>query len=309
MSSKPFIIRFIAILGFSFGISVTIADEWPSIEKKEFKSRSGKYVFVITPHEDWPDHPGHCKGVLFKINGGKLTEVWSRYLINNVGPVHVFVTDSGRYVVTMDEWHRVGKLPVVIYGFRGDLIYVHNIKSLGLEDDIEHIKMTISSYWWNEDAIIFFGPKEEYLFIRLHWGKMLVIELWNGELCDKNWHELNRKKWKKLHNYGKKKTEEIALAKLNSPDPDERKTGALIVGQLKIRKAIPRLKELLCDKAYYTTQSGDDPSMIILYVRKAAKEALDTMGEKVDNTIIELKEKGHLRYDPNSGKYVVVFDN
>ena len=288
MSLKCFTVSFVAIAVFLSGMSAVKADQWTAIEKKDFKSSSGKYLFKITPHEDWPNYySGHCKAVLYKVDSSKLTEMWSRYLINNVGPVGVFVTDSGRYVITMDEWHRVGKLPVVIYGFRGDLISVHNIKSLGFEDDIEHIKRTVSSYWWNEDAIIFFGPKEEYLFIRLHWGKMLVIELWNGELCDKSWCEAHKKKWKALQKYANKKIEEIALLKLDSKNSDERKTGALVVGQLKIRSAIPRLKELLNDKASYTTRSGDRPERKVYYIRKRAKEALEGMGVNVKGIIVE----------------------
>ena len=85
------------------------------------------------------------------------TEIWSRFLINNHSPVRVFVSDSGKYVVTMDEWHSVGELPVVVYGQRGELIRVHSTDSLGLKDDVLQITITASSYWWNEDSVIFSG--------------------------------------------------------------------------------------------------------------------------------------------------------
>ena len=293
MARKYLVISFVALLTFLFGLSRAKADEWASIEEEDFQSPSGKHLFKIIPYEGY--RPGHCKGVLFKTNGSKLKEVWSRYLINNEGPVRVFVADSGKYVVTMDEWGEVGKLPVVIYGPNGRLDKVHNLKSLGLKSNA-HIKTTISSDWWNEDAIIFFGPKEEYFFIRLHWGKMLIIDLRIGrlyeeivdsEIYNKKYYEMEKRKWKELQDYAKKKIEEIALSKLGSKDPDERKTGALVVGQLKIRRAIPRLKELLRDVEYHLFQYGDKSQRKVYYVRKRAKEALEGMGINVKGVVVE----------------------
>ena len=86
-------------------------------------------------------------------------------------------------------------------------------------------------------------------------------------MCDEKWMKLNQKETDELLDYAKKKTEEISLSKLNSEDAQQRRTGALVVGQLKIRKAIPRLREMLDDKSYYISQTGDEPSLIILYVR------------------------------------------
>ena len=133
------------IFTFVFGISRVGADEWMSIERKEFQSPSGKYIFRIVPDESSEYHPGYCKGSLLKISDNKQKLIWSRYLINNRGPVHVFPADSGKYVVTMDEWGEIGTFPIVIYGNKGTLIKVHNTESLGLESDIENIKITITT--------------------------------------------------------------------------------------------------------------------------------------------------------------------
>jgi len=100
-----------------------------------------EYHLKSTPDEPLKYHPGYCKGVLFEVRGGtKRVELWPLFLINNEAPVSVFVTNAGRYVVTMDEWGRVGKLPVVVYGFQGELVHVHNTVSLGVGEDSEHIK-------------------------------------------------------------------------------------------------------------------------------------------------------------------------
>ena len=180
------------------------ADSWGPVEQTEFFSENRKHMLKIGPHADWPSKPGHYRATLFK---GK-KEVWSRHLINNHAPVRVFVADSGDYVLTMDEWHSVGDLPVVIYGRRGDLIRVHSTDSLGLADDIMHIKMTVSSYWWNENSISFFGPKEQKFFIRLHWGKWIVLDLRRGDLFLKDetffrddLRQQHEKQWAELLKY------------------------------------------------------------------------------------------------------------
>lgn len=278
----------------SFAMSAVMADEWLWIEEddSEFRSESGKYLFKVMPHEGLTFKPGYCQGVLYALDNEQFREIWQRYLINNEAPVKVFVADSGKYVVTMDEWGRVGKLPVVIYGKNGKLIKVHNLKSLGIEND-EHIRSSISSYWWNEDAISFFGPDDEYFFIRLHWGKLLIIELRDGYICDDKWYETSKgwyikeEKWKEIRSYANKKIREIAISMLGSKDPLKRKTGVLVSGQLKIRRAIFRLRELLNDTEFNTVYDTNKPPVKEYYIRKRAKKALEEMDVKVEDAVIE----------------------
>jgi hypothetical protein len=265
------------------------ADSWRAAEKAEFSSENRKYMLKIEPHPDSWKNPGHCRATLFR---GK-KEIWSRHLINNYAPVRVFVADSGQYVLTMDEWHSVGKLPVVIYGPLGDLIQVHSTDSLGLKDDIAHIRITISSYWWNEDSISFFGPADEKFFIRLHWGKWIVLDLRSGALFEKEQtffrEDLRREheqEWEKLVQYRQKTLAKHAIRLLGSESAMDRNTGALVSGQEKLREAIPRLRKLLDDKESYTTNVPKERTRVY-YVRKAAKEALEAMGEKVQPVIIE----------------------
>ncbi|MDB4439553.1 hypothetical protein N9153_01370 [Planctomicrobium sp.] len=205
--------------------SSSFADQWRRISKFEFASENKQHLLKIEPHERWVDKPGHCLATLYRVDGEEHIELWSRFLINNHAPVRVFVSNSGDFVVTMDEWHRVGKLPFVIYGPKGKLICVHSTDSLGLRDDIEHIKRTVSSYWWNENSINFFGPKEEVFYIRLHWGKILLLKLSNGDLMDDDWYELSKgwsiteEKWNSLHDFAKRHL--IKLKNATSQASDE----------------------------------------------------------------------------------------
>lgn len=271
-----------------------VADSWGLLGPREFSSASGSFVLKVSPHEGESYSPGFCKAELFKVTPTGRHAVWMRYLINNEGPVRVFVADSGEYVVTMDEWHHVGDLPLVVYGRDGRLVLAHSIESLGLEKDVLHIKRTVSSYWWNEDSISFFGPNDDYFFIRLHWGKMLLVILDDGDLADDEWYRTNKGwfisegKWKSLHRFGERTVRESVGKMLNSSDSEDLKTAAKTAGQLKLRESIPQLRELLKDPHSYESKSGDDPWKIVYYVRKAALDALTSMGVAPQGVITEV---------------------
>ena len=215
--------------------------------------------------------------------------MWSRFLINNVAPVQTFITDSGEFVVTMDEWHHIGKLPLVIYGKDGRLIRVHNFESLGINQHLWHqIEVSASSRHWNKDALIFFKPEENILIIRLHWGKILMIDLISGNILDQLTIILNQYDEIKIRAFVNKKIRMLAFDLLNSKDPYERRKGAIICGTECITESIPRLRKLLLDKENYLLKKGDNgPSFTFYFVRKEAKEALELMGEKVENIVIE----------------------
>lgn len=277
----------------------TLADEWPPIEKREVFSAHRRHVLVIEPDAAEEPRPGHCLATLFKQEDGKRTQVWSRCLINDDGPVRAFVADSGDYVLTMDEWGQVGTLPVVIYGPRGDLIRVHNLDSLGLEDDILKIRQTLSSSWWNEDSISFFGADEERFFIRLHWGKWIVLELARGDVFKRlkkadflrdDLYQEHKKKWNELKEYRQRELEAQAIARLASESARERAAGALVCGQEKFAKAVPGLKALLKDEEHYRTNQPKEWTRVYP-VRKAAKEALEAMGERVEGVVVEEPDK------------------
>jgi hypothetical protein len=93
----------------------------------------------------------HAEGRLEQLDAtGHWTRRWERALVNKVAPVQALVDDSGRYVVTFDNWHAVGfgNDVVVIYGADGRLI-----RSLALSDIVssEHERLlprSVSSIWW-----------------------------------------------------------------------------------------------------------------------------------------------------------------
>jgi hypothetical protein len=269
------------------------ADDWRLPTRREISSVNGKYVLTVTPQKEWPSKPGHCFGALFKVDDKKRTEIWSRCLINDISPVKVFVADSGKFVVKMDEGHEVGKLPGVIYDFRSGLGRVHTTDTLGFTKDFRHIEQSVSSYWWNKDSVRFFGPEDRRIIIRVHWGKTLFLWLEDGDLMDDEWYGLCKgwlipeKEWQAIRDFADKKIKSDGLALLGSKHASERKIGALICGQERITSAIPRLTELLKDDQYYESTSTFISWTRVYYVRKAAKDALEAMGEKVKGVIVE----------------------
>lgn len=271
-----------------------MADSWGPITQREFRSENGKHLLKIEPRKG-SDKPGHCHATLFRIAGKERTELWSRFLINNHAPVRVFVSNTGDFVLTMDEWHSVGELPVVIYGQRGGLVRVHSTDSLGLKDDDKHIAQTVSSYWWNAGSMSFFGPKDETFFIHLHWGKLLLIDLDDGDLMDDEWYsvakewQMSETKWNSLHGYANAEIEKRALRWLESEEADERKIGAVLCGRRNLKDAIPGLKKLLTDQAHFMA-IGTDHSTRLYYVRRAAKQALEELGEDAGDVVLTARE-------------------
>lgn len=279
------VLRSILLLAALAAAAPSQADSWDRFEETEFYSANKSHLLLVKPHDDWPSKPGHCLATLYRVDGEERTELWSRNLINNHAPVGVLVADSGDYVVTMDEWGELGTLPVVIYGRAGRLIQVHSIESLGLQSDRSHIRQTISSFWWSDGAVSFFGPDEETFWIRLHWGKKIALELRSGALMDAEWRKLVRgwhlsdEKWQTLEAFADKQVPEHALRWLDSADSSRREWGAKICGQERIQEAIPRLRELLEDEKSVLLGNSSGSSKVYP-VREAAKQALELLGSQ-----------------------------
>jgi hypothetical protein len=237
------------------------ADSWalPSVTK--IRSENGAFELVITPASE----KGSASAILRKTQGESSTSLWEAKLVNKVAPVSAKVTDSGRYVATFDEWHSVGTKPVVIYGDGGRLVAELSRADLKLEDH-PNITMSVSSYWWDEHAIMLFGPRaekggepwqqsiEDSLFIRLYWGEVIAIDLASGKVRNDPWWSTYPKdqqdKLKKATNaYLDATWHRLAddyLRKANfEPDPSYNGvTGILLAGQLRLREALPLLHEL-----------------------------------------------------------------
>ena len=120
--------------------------------------------------------------------------------------------------------------------------------------------------------------------MRLHWGKTVMMELRSGDVMDYRWYEMAKgwaieeKEWNGLQRFVKKRSAEVALAFLEAKEPEARKTGALVAGQMRLREAAAKLRALLDDPASFSQGSGEGALKTVYFVREAAKKALEAMG-------------------------------
>jgi hypothetical protein len=152
-----------------------------------------------TPHAGAIDgrEPGFARGTLYKKIGKEGFErVWSIRLLNDVAPVSALVSRSGAYVVTFDNWHRVGfgHDVVVIYGPGPTLVRRFALEDLAAPKDIARFPASDSSRWWG--AGHFIDEKRGQLVLRLvssggtpeqraRYDKQIRIDLATGAIAKK----------------------------------------------------------------------------------------------------------------------------
>lgn len=272
----------IVLLGLLSGVFAS----GPGPERQEILSTNRKHLLIVTPHKNWPENVAKCKAELFRLDGRRRKKVWERYLINNVAPDDAFVTDSGDYVVTVGEYGEPAKLPVVIYDRWGELVHVHNLVSLGVGGAGPDREALVSGKRWTDDSLALFGPEDETFVVRLSSGKFLVIDLFDGCLVPDD-----SEMWKEIVDNRDKQIRGMVPAMLESEDRFTRRTGATIAGQLGMNGLLPALRKLLHDDATYSTRSGDGPWTKVFFVRKAAKKAIEALGEEPGKVVTELPEE------------------
>ncbi|HEV3468040.1 MAG TPA: TonB family protein [Pyrinomonadaceae bacterium] len=159
-------------LAFALGAMAAAAhaDSWALPEKRTYYSPNKRFAFEVTPKklesqlkyfsdkvEGKPDagapegsKGNRCQGAFLVRRGNSYSRAAAFALVNEVAPVSALVADSGRYVITFDNWHAVGYGPDVVVIYRADGTLV---RKLGLEDfltekDIETLPRSVSSIWW-----------------------------------------------------------------------------------------------------------------------------------------------------------------
>lgn len=77
-------------------------------------------------------------------------------LLNLVSPVSALLSDDGRYLVTFDNWHSVGRGDhvVVVYETDGTIVRSMRLSDLLTEQDISGLSNTVSSTHWSGEHYI-----------------------------------------------------------------------------------------------------------------------------------------------------------
>jgi hypothetical protein len=141
----------IAMAAALWGAASAAADSWAAPQEKDYYAVNDAYYLHVVPG----DGTQHAHGTLVHVLvGGEEEEAWSRELLNPTAPVEVLVATDGRYVVTLDDWGKVGYGPnvVVIYGPGGELVRNLALEDLLTEEEIAVVPHSASSRWWRGDS-------------------------------------------------------------------------------------------------------------------------------------------------------------
>lgn len=205
----------IAVAVLNFGVRV-FADSWALPEPQKYYSENKRYYIEVIPRKlesqskyfedkvakkepagSKPDaKDNYCKGIFYKQDENReYQKVWESRLSNDVAPVAALVSDSGKYVVTFDNWHSVGygNDVVVIYGQGGK-----TIRKMALSDIVPphtHLPRSVSSIWWGGKHYI--DEKNFHLVLKVvsKWSyspddereyKNVRVDLTNGQLVKAN---------------------------------------------------------------------------------------------------------------------------
>lgn len=108
---------------------------------------------------------------------------WARPLENDVAPVRGFVSDDGRFVVTLDELKRGGAAhALVAYDEAGKLKRDFSLRDLLKRGDWRNVKARRGAIEWLRGARFAFVDSPPRFVIDLRWGRKIEIDLEAGEL-------------------------------------------------------------------------------------------------------------------------------
>lgn len=139
---------------------------WP----RTFWSQNKKFCLEVIPHKDPFNHPGNCRGVLYRVEGEKQKVIWSRYFPNDFSPTLVFISNDGEFIISVGDWGSVHTLPVVVYR-ENWLAKIHTVQSLGIDAP----GSLVDPFNWGDNAKLFFGPKEQVFIVVLETGRPIII--------------------------------------------------------------------------------------------------------------------------------------
>ncbi|MEW5894819.1 MAG: hypothetical protein AB1650_03515 [Candidatus Omnitrophota bacterium] len=217
-------------------------------------------------------------------------------------PSEEYFSKSGRYHIVLAPLLR-GGMPdngaLILSDKKEKKDFSFSVEQVSLNFDHPNMVMSTAGLGWYRNSIAVFSDDEKTFVIKLLWPQYVVLNLENHSIVKEPAESILKEAEKLMAN--------LALKWLDSADPYQRQTGAIVCKDLKISESIPRLKELLSDKEFYTKYAGKNKGIIVLYVRKAAKEALLALGESMDSIITELPEKDCLKF--KDYKYEIDWEN
>jgi hypothetical protein len=164
---------FAIIIILLFGHHLLIADEWIKAYKKTYISQNGIYELIIEPMfvpknyekeiKKRKSHPEKflnkpmndtitpCHAKLYKKIGslGQPELIWDKVLVNPVAPYEAMITNDGKYVITFNDWSKLGygENVMVVYWGNGDLLKQYRLHEITKLSESQ-LSVSVTSIWW-----------------------------------------------------------------------------------------------------------------------------------------------------------------
>jgi hypothetical protein len=246
-------------------------------------------------------------------DGKQITFIWEQNLSNSVSPIETFISDDGKYVVTLDNWFGLGRGDDVIAFYKkGGQIKKYSLEqalSVKVKDDWDWRKMfsvSILSLNWNEDSIVFLSQVNNKLLfcIWLEWDyKWLAFDVANGDKIKID---------QKLKNQINQSARKVALQNIKNESSMYNGIAAscLLLARMRIPEDRKVIESVLSDKNFSSgavTSEGVKRPYSESYYRKAADTALSIWDKKLpDNTKYKWMEDVLYKYLGNvTGKVIL----
>jgi ankyrin repeat protein len=127
-------------------------DSWAFPERGEVMSPQESARFTIIPRRDFGIANKGPYGILErKTDDGSFERLWVARLANRTRPASAVVSDSGKFVVTRDEYGNLGygDHVIVVYGERGRMLRSWSLSDLLTEEESNGLRGSVSSIWWS----------------------------------------------------------------------------------------------------------------------------------------------------------------
>ncbi len=162
----------------------------------------------------------------------------------------------------------------------------------------EDFEVSTAGIDWHLNSLAFIADDDATVFMRHRSGNVIAIDLAHGQSRPITPDEATA---------ADIRFREMAIPLLDSGKSGDRETGCIHCGQLGATQAVPRIQELLDDKAFFTVSGGHYPEpTAVLFVRKAAVVALSALGQPADQVHYEFPEREVVKWDMEISRYVVV---
>ena len=135
--------------------SAARGDSWAAPSEQVARSGNRKFKAVSQPSKN-----GAAMLTVYAVRPGGEAMLWQTRLSNEHSPVELLVTDDGRHVITLDNWHGLGKGDdaLAFYSSRGQVKRYSLTQALGMsqaEVFRSGVSISVSSIHWRSGSISF----------------------------------------------------------------------------------------------------------------------------------------------------------